>query len=153
VRNNVIRAASSNRVVGLLRHPGALTILAFRATNNPYADVGNYIPNPGGHRNITIENNRFEDNDGVNVVVCSAQGVTIRNNQFVNPMTHPDEYGRDKGVDPRALIWINESSKVDLSGNIVTNPGAYLAKLVEATASGSGTGFNTGVRFAAHGSN
>jgi hypothetical protein len=146
VRNNVIRNASTNRVVGLLRHPGALTILAFRAKGSPYSNVGGYIQNPGGHRNITIENNRFEDNDGVNILVCSAQGVTIRDNQFINPMRNVDDYGKDKGVDPGALIWINESSKVDLSGNMVSNAGTYLKKLVEATATGSGTGFDTGVQ-------
>ena len=145
VRNNVIRNASSNRVVGQLRHAGALTILAFRAKTDPHANAGSYIPNPGGHRNITVENNRFEDNDGVNILVCSAQGVTIRNNQFINPMRNQDDFGTDKGVDPSALIWINESSNVDLTGNVVSNPGPWLKDLVVATPTASGKGFDTGV--------
>ena len=138
VRNNTFRNVSTNRKTGDLRHPGALTILAF--------DGKKYIPNPGGHRNIVIENNKFESNDGVNILVCSAQGVTIRNNQFIAPMKNVKDFGPDKGVDPTALIWVNESSKVDISGNILSDPGAYLKKLVGASATGSGTGFNNGVQ-------
>ena len=138
VRNNIFRNVSRNRKTGLLRHPGALTILAFRGKN--------YIHNPGGHRNITVENNRFEDNDGINILVCSAEGVTIRNNQFINPMHHAKDFGIDKGADPSALIWVNESSKVNIAANMVMNGGAYLKKMVRATATGSGTGFDTGVQ-------
>lgn len=138
VRNNTFRNVSLNRKTGHLRHPGALTILAFRGKS--------YIPNPGGHRNIVIENNRFEDNDGINILVCSAQGVTIRNNEFINPMRNPKDFGTDKGADPSALIWVNESSQVDISDNVVFNAGPWLKKTVGATATGSGTGFDTGVK-------
>lgn len=138
VRNNTFRNVSRNRKTGLLRHPGALTIFAFQGKS--------YIQNPGGHRNIMIENNRFEDNDGINILVCSAEGVAIRNNQFINPMRHAKDFGIDKGADPSALIWVNESSKVNIASNVVVNGGAYLKKTVGATATGSGTGFDTGVQ-------
>jgi len=137
VRNNTFRNVSLNRKTGPLRHPGALTILAFSGRS--------YIHNPGGHRNITIENNRFEDNDGINILVCSAEGVTIHDNQFINPMRNAKDFGIDKGADPSALIWVNESSRVNIASNVVVNAGAYLKKTVKATATASGTGFDTGV--------
>ena len=138
VRDNTFRDVSRNRKTGLLRHPGALTIFASRGNR--------YIRNPGGHRNITVENNRFEDNNGINIMVCSAEGVTIRNNQFINPMRDATDFGMDKGADPSALIWVNESSKVSIVGNEVVNGGACLKKTVGATSTGSGTGFDTGVK-------
>ena len=137
VRNNTFREASTNRKTGHLRHPGALTILAFNGKD--------YVPNPGGHRNILIENNKFENVDGVNILVCSAQGVVIKHNEFISPMAHAKEFGLDKGVDPGALIWVNESSDVAISDNLVIKPGAYLRQRVGASASGSGKGFTDGV--------
>ena len=56
------------------------------------------------------------------------------------------DFGIDKGADPSALIWVNESSKVNISNNEVGNGGPYLKKTVGATATGSGTGFDTGVK-------
>ena len=138
VRNNTFRHVSLNRKTGFLRHPGAVTIFA-------YKDHG-YVVAPGGHRNIVLENNRFEDNDGVNVLVCSAEHVTLRGNQFLRPMAQPDEFGRDKGIDPGTLVWLNQSSVVRLENNVVAKPGPYLKKLVQATDTTTGSGLETGVR-------
>lgn len=137
VRNNTFRSVATNRRPGLLRHAGAVTILAFNGRT--------YIPRPGGHRNIVIENNRFEDIDGLNILVCSAQDITIRGNQFINPMRNEKTFGVEKGVDPTSLIWINESSDVKLADNVVTNPGPFLKRLVGLSATGSGSGVETGV--------
>ena len=138
VRNNTLRHVSLNRKTGFLRHPGAIAIFA-------YKDHG-YVACPGGHRNITLENNRFEDNDGVNILVCSADQVTIRRNQFLRPMGQPDAFGRDKGIDPGALVWLDQCSAVHLEDNVVSSPGPHLQKLVHATETASGTGFETGVQ-------
>ena len=32
--------------------------------------------------------------------MCSVDGVTIRHNQFIRAMSHADDFGRDKGIDP-----------------------------------------------------
>jgi hypothetical protein len=72
--------------------------------------------------------------------------VAIRNNQFINPMRNEKDFGIDKGADPSALIWVNESSKVNIASNVVMNGGAYMKTTVGATATGSGTGFDTGVQ-------
>ena len=43
---------------------------------------GSFIPLPGGHRNILIEGNRFENISGPNMMISAAIGVTVRNNIF-----------------------------------------------------------------------
>lgn len=127
IRNNIIRSVSPNRRTGESRHPGALTIFAWRN------GAGAYVPAPGGHRNILIEGNRFERNDGVNILVTSAKNVEIKDNIFVSPMNTPSDFGRDKGANPRALIWLHESDDIKLSGNRIESPGAGMQKPVEAT--------------------
>jgi hypothetical protein len=74
IRNNVIRDVH-HRHGPIDPRCGALVVAAF--------EKGQYVPLPGGHRNITIENNTFEDNVGINVLVTSAEGVEIKGNHFV----------------------------------------------------------------------
>ena len=57
MRNNTLRNVSLNRKTGFLRHPGAIALFAYK--------VRGYVVQPGGHRDITIEGNTFEENDGV----------------------------------------------------------------------------------------
>jgi hypothetical protein len=124
VRGNTIRQASRNRQVGELRHPGAMTLFGFRN--------GAYVPAPGGHRDILIADNRFEDNDGPNLLITSAQGVRITGNRFVRPMRLASTFGSDKGVDPDALIWCAESRDVILRGNLIEDAGPAMLRLVAA---------------------
>lgn len=124
VRGNTIRQVSRNRQVGELRHPGAITLFGYRN--------GAYVPAPGGHRDILISGNRFEDNDGPNLLITSAQGVRVEGNRFVRPMRMASTFGSDKGVDPDALIWCAESRDVELHGNIVEDAGRALLRLVAA---------------------
>jgi hypothetical protein len=141
IRNNTIRGVSLNRRTGDLRHPGALTLFAWRN------GAGAYVPSPGGHRNILIEGNRFERNDGVNILVTSAKGVEIKNNTFVSPMNTPSDFGRDKGVNPGALIWLHESADITLSGNRIESPGPGMQKPVEATPTARDvSGLDNGIR-------
>jgi hypothetical protein len=122
VRGNTIRQVSHNRQVGELRHPGAITLFGFRN--------GAYVPAPGGHRDILISGNRFEDNDGPNLLITSAQGVRIEDNRFVRPMHAASTFGTDKGVDPGALLWCAESRDVALRGNIVEDAGPGMLRLI-----------------------
>jgi hypothetical protein len=127
VRGNRFVNVSLNRKTGLLRHPGALTLFAFHRSN--------YIVAPGGHREILIENNRFEDNDGPNLLLASAQGVTVRGNTFVRPMQHPSVFGKDKGIDPQSLIVVHQATDVTFSGNHLEQPGGGMAHVLTVTPS------------------
>ena len=136
VRHNTIRDVSHNRKTGLLRHPGALTIFGYLTSA--------YVPQPGGHRDFTIEDNSFDDDDGVNLLVTSLQNAVIRNNRFVRPMFHPDTLGTEKHVETDSLVWFTECSGVAFTGNLVIDPGPELKHVVTATKSVQGTGFDTG---------
>jgi hypothetical protein len=136
VRHNTIRG------VGYWKHPesaqaGAVTVAA--------AAYGCYVPLPGGHRNIVIEDNTFENDDGPNILISSAQDVVIRNNHFIHPLWKPSEHGKKLGVNNEALVWLTECTGVQLMGNLVSDPGPYLKKFVVPTATATGTGFDDGI--------
>lgn len=123
IRGNTIRDVNRNRQVGDLRHPGALTVFAFRA--------GAYVPAPGGHRDILISGNTFEGNDGPNLLITSAQGVRVEGNRFLRPMRTASEFGSDKGVDPGALVWLGEGVDATFAGNRIEDAGEGLRRLPE----------------------
>ena len=136
IRHNVIRNVGGFHQPGSTQ-PGALTIAAY--------EHGRFVPLPGGHRNIVVEDNTFENIDGVNLLISSAEGVVVRNNRFIHPMWKPTDRGQAVGVDMQALIWLTECSGVTLSGNVVIDPGPELQKKVEVTPTAQGTGFDDGV--------
>ena len=116
IRNTTIRDA------GIWRQAwnpmaGALTIAAF--------EHGRFVPVPGGHRGIRVEDCRFENNDGPNVVISSAEDVVLRNNTFVNAMRRAAPRGSRRGVEEGALIWVTESRDVRVEGSAVENPGPF----------------------------
>ena len=119
VRGNTLRSVSLNRQVGELRHPGAMTMFAYRA--------GAYVPAPGGHRQVLIEGNTFIDNDGPNLLITSALGVSIRGNHFVRPMQTASLFGKDKGVDASALLWLAACAEVSCSDNRIEAAGPGMA--------------------------
>jgi hypothetical protein len=136
IRHNTLIREDYNQRRGWYQ-AGALTVAA--------CERGAYVPLPGGHRNILIENNTFQNNDGANIVVSSAQGVTITGNHFVQPMQQENPRGSGVGVDPTALIWLTECSGVKISGNTMSDPGPFLKRIVAPTATASGSGFQDGV--------
>jgi hypothetical protein len=82
-----------------------------------------------GHDKITIRNNIFENIDLTNLVVRWARNVEIRDNLFIGPLLKPSstgDIGTPFGIDGRAVIWIDESDGVTLSGNKIINPGARM---------------------------
>jgi hypothetical protein len=134
IRNNVIRNA------GLASQPfsGALTVAAF--------EHGQYVASPSGHRHVLIENNVFEDNNGINLMVSSASDVQIRGNRFIRPMHGPEQNTGGVNINYGALIWLAHVNDIVLEDNSVEAPGSYLKKLVERTGSVVGRGFEDGVR-------
>ncbi len=107
---------------------------------------GGYVLLPGGHRNIQILGNTFEDNRGPNIVVTSAIGVNIDNNQFIHPMTEPAFHIVPTGIDnTNALIWMRNADQVSLQGNVVDSAGSYMKSLIDSNATVKAVGLETGM--------
>ncbi|MDR0534564.1 MAG: right-handed parallel beta-helix repeat-containing protein [Verrucomicrobiales bacterium] len=142
-RNLIIRRNTIERC-NYWSHPGnsqagALTVNAY--------EYGRFVPSStGGHRNILIKDNTFINNDGPNIVITSASDVTIRNNRFLQPMTHPSTNGSGIGIDPGSLFWFDFCIKLTISGNTYSNPGPYFKSPLTATATVNGSGFDNGIK-------
>lgn len=115
IRSNTIRKVA----LGTQPWNSGMTVAAF--------EFGGFVPLPGGHRDIRIEGNRFEDNRGPNLIVTSAVGVNVIGNQFIRPMNEPAFKIENFGVDNTgALIWMRHADKVVLKENNVTSPGSFM---------------------------
>jgi Right handed beta helix region len=98
----------------------------------------------GAFRNIVINGNRFDDICGPSLVVSSTQQLKVTNNTFTKVMTAPPgSTGGRVGIDPGALIWLDQCVDVKMSRNNVYSPGPYLKELV------AGRGLANGVLEAA----
>jgi hypothetical protein len=126
IRHNIIRRSGLFKQQGGWE-AGALTITEWQHDH--------FMPAEGGHKDIQIENNTFENNDGVNVLVSSAKNILFANNQFVHPMWGLSQRGTDCGVDSESLYWITEADGVLIKANKIIDPGPYLKTTVKATAS------------------
>lgn len=126
IRNNTLRRTtrSGNRWGG-----AAITLDSWQRFGD---GRWGFAPLPGGHRNILIEGNVLEDNDGPNLVISSAVGVTVKDNQFNHPMSRPSYYGH---ADKQVLVLVTEAKDVVLSGNQVIAPGPFMSKTVSASPS------------------
>ncbi len=126
VRNAVIRN-NTIRDVGLWKMTlGALDISAW-TFKGP-------VPFPGGHQDILVENNTFDRNDGINVVIGSAQRITFRNNLFNEPLQH-DKVTGFGAIPSESLYGITESSDITIEGNRIVHPGPWFKKVVNASPS------------------
>ena len=123
MRNTTIRH-NTIRNVGVWRgNMGALNMTEYREAGP--------IPLPGGFRDILIEENTFENNDGVNIVITSAQRIHFRNNRFVGAMQHDQPTW---GVSPpESLYWITQSKDITIKGNQIINPGPYMKRTLKTT--------------------
>ena len=88
-------------------------------------------PGGYGHQQITIENNTFEEIDGVNLFINSAQNVLVEGNRFLRPQQQPTRRGADY-MDPEALIYLSDCDDVRFERNTVSAAGAYSKHTVEA---------------------
>ncbi len=119
IRNNIIRNLPANP-----RSYGAIAIAAI--TDRP---VSGY-----GHQHIVVEGNQIENCNGVNLLITSAQDVTVRNNRFTNPQSVATAVpGASWGEDAGALVYVTESANVRLQGNTASGLGPAHRRLVAAT--------------------
>lgn len=99
------------------------------------------------HASITIENNVLDSVTGPGLMISLADGVQVLSNHFKN--THPvaSINGTGMGVDPTAVIWIDDAENVSLSGNTVKGIGPFGDNLIRVTENTAGlAGRDTGVR-------
>ena len=90
-------------------------------------------------------NNAFEDNDGVNLLIDGAQDVLISGNTFLRPQQQASRRGADRGIDPAALIFLQNCRDVKVQGNMLVSPGSALETPVKlgphaADVTGAGNG-------------
>jgi len=102
-----------------------------------------FIPLPGGHERILVSGNRFEGNDGVNVIVATATDVKLKGNAFVKPMQAPSWHGEEFGVDHSSLIWAMEVKGLSLEGNRVESPGPCMKTVISTGKAVSGSGLDS----------
>ena len=116
---------------------GAITITA------PGAD--DFFP-AGGHVDLTIEGNTVEHPFGPAIVATSVDGLAIKNNRFVAPASTGTSSGTGLGVNPNAVIWLANVCNVDLTGNVIVEPGKHLGQpIVVAGESESVNGVERGI--------
>lgn len=115
IRNNIFRRCGySNTGPGRVQ-AGVVSILG----------VDNGKGSEYGHQGITIENNRFEDNDGVQLIVDSARDIRVIDNAFVRAQHQANDRGSGRKIDPNALIFLRNCKDVVIEGNTISNRGPY----------------------------
>ena len=105
VRNNLIRNVHPGHYPGNA-FAGAVTIAAFEQER--------YVPLPGGHRNITIENNTFQNNNGINLLVSSSENVNISGNHFVQPSFQIASSSKNLTAPTDVLLYFTECKNIVL---------------------------------------
>jgi hypothetical protein len=79
-------------------------------------------------KNVRIEGNTMEGGAGPSLVISSADGVSVRNNQIVSPQREtPPNTGSSYGIPKDAVVWIRESKDVIFEGNVIENAGSFAA--------------------------
>jgi hypothetical protein len=128
---NLILKHNTIKDVGIFNQIGAINVACWWNGLTPQ-----FVPSPGGHRNIDIEDNIFENNDGLNILISSADHVVIKGNHFINPLQREKEalFGAPDG----ALGWITESTDITIGNNPITNPGPYMKEGLSTSSTVSG---------------
>ena len=104
-------------------------------------------PDARGHVGITIVNNAFIDNDGVNVVLDGIENATFTNNSFLNAQQSENKRGADRGYDIGALVYLKRAKNITFAGNVAQRLGAANDALIKVGKEASDiTGVKNGIR-------
>ncbi|MCA9247979.1 MAG: right-handed parallel beta-helix repeat-containing protein [Planctomycetales bacterium] len=114
ITNNTIIAANVGNGLSYQFLAGAITI----SSDDPDW-------NANGHRNILIQNNRFERVAGVNLQITNATNVMVEGNFFVDTHQTPLGHGDGAGVDSSAIVWLDRVDGVHFSDNLAQNIGPH----------------------------
>lgn len=127
------------------------------ATTGPWSDQAGALtvlgtgdsPDARGHSDITIENNFFVANDGVNVVLDGLENSSFIGNRFLSAQKQENRRGADRSIDIGALVYINRAKNLKLSGNVTQRTGTANTTFVKATEKASDvTGQTDGIKTA-----
>jgi len=133
-RNLIIR---NNTLRGVGYWSGGTAAIAIVSDGGPAA--------AGSFQNILIDGNTFEDFDMPALFISSASGVTVSNNIFRNLQNAPPAgvYNFGEPELPGALVYVTQSSGVQIQGNSTSQLGPLNAAFVEASASANvqGSGY------------
>ena len=125
IRNNVIRETGYFCPAPWSSQAGAISITNDVKTRDPQR--------PKTYADITIENNVFSGINGPNIVLNSAQNVTIRGNQFIDAQqTPPNPTGRDVGIPNDCVIWLRDCERVTLADNQIIGLGTFAKHVLTA---------------------
>ncbi|MGC9261644.1 MAG: hypothetical protein ACP5I8_16390, partial [Phycisphaerae bacterium] len=82
------------------------------------------------HDDIAVINNRFVDDNGINLLVTDATNMLIAGNIFSKAMCLPDNRGAKIGYGASSLVWLQQCKNILLAGNRVVAPGSAMKVLV-----------------------
>jgi uncharacterized protein (TIGR03437 family) len=133
-RNLVIR---NNTIRDVGYWSGGTAAIAIVSDGGPVA--------AGAFQNILIDGNTFEDFDMPALFISSASGVTVSNNIFRNLQNAPPAgvYNFGEPELPGALVYVTQSSGVEIQGNSSSQLGPLNTAFVDASASANvqGSGY------------
>jgi hypothetical protein len=100
-----------------------------------------------GHQHIVLENNRFENINGVNLLITSATDVLVKDNVFIHAQyARTSVAGANWGEYAGALIFVTEADPIRLENNVAEDLGPFHQELIHTTPSGRIEGAATGIR-------
>ncbi|XP_065179643.1 uncharacterized protein LOC135810105 [Sycon ciliatum] len=109
-------------------------------------DANRHYATGYGHTNISVIGNRFLNNSNVNMWITSADTVRVQDNVFINAFQHPPWADCCFPLIPHTnLVWLSESKNIVLERNCVSAAGPSMTKILNATASVSGSGLANGI--------
>ena len=131
IRNNTIRHAGYATIGPRSEIVGALAVAGGRGL---------------GHETIRIDGNTFLRNAGVNLQVEHARDVVVANNRFVDANQAPCRSGRERGIDPEAIVWMADCQRVRFEGNSYKGRGRFGTQVVGVSASAEFEGLRDGMK-------
>jgi len=90
-----------------------------------------------GHQHIVLEDNRFENINGVNLLITSAADVLVKGNLFIHAQyARTSVAGAAWGEHPGALIFVTEAEPVRFENNVAEDLGPFQQVLIQTTVGG-----------------
>lgn len=124
IRSNIIRNSGYERPSTGNSQAGMLSVIANGASG--YAA-------PAAQRDIVIENNIVEHCYGVNLLITAASNVTVKNNTFKDTHTVESRTGESRGVNTKAVVWLDRVREVRFADNKVERMGPFGDTFIGAT--------------------